>query len=269
MLEGEWGDTIQFTTATCPDVTGLSTSNVTENSVSLNWTADPMAHGWIIEYGYSGFSQGTGHTANTTTNSFTATGLEEDTPYDFYVKAVCGEGWNSEGWTRVSATTLEATNPTYTITVQANDPAMGTVTGGGTYNGGETCTVTATPNAGYQFVNWSNGETANPYSFVVMSSMTLTANFAQVEGIDGVDGNVSCTIYPNPTSDATTISVSGVSGVVRITVVDINGRTVRSETLECSGDCQKTMEVDGLAQGAYFVRITGETVNMVRKLVVR
>jgi hypothetical protein len=29
------------------------------------------------------------------------------------------------------------------------------------------------------------------------------------------------------------------------------------------------MEVDGLAQGAYFVRITGETVNMVRKLVVR
>jgi hypothetical protein len=269
MLEGDWGDTIQFTTATCPDVTGLSTSNVTENSVSLNWTADPMAHGWIIEYGYSGFSQGTGHTANTTTNSFTATGLEDDTPYDFYVKAVCGEGWNSEGWTRVSATTLEATNPTYTITVQANDPAMGTVTGGGTYNGGETCTVTATPNAGYQFVNWSNGETANPYSFVVMSSMTLTANFAQVEGIDGVDGNVSCTIYPNPTSDATTISVSGVSGVVRITVVDINGRTVRSETLECGGDCQKTMEVDGLAQGAYFVRITGDQVNIVRKLVVR
>ena len=269
MLEGEWGDTIQFTTATCPDVTGLSTSNVTENSVSLNWTADPMAHGWIIEYGYSGFSQGTGHTANTTTNSFTATDLEEDTPYDFYVKAVCGEGWNSEGWTRVSATTHEATNPTYTITVQANDPAMGTVTGGGTYNGGETCTVTATPNAGYQFVNWSNGETANPYSFVVMSSMTLTANFAQVEGIDGVDGNVSCTIYPNPTNDATTISVSGVSGVVRITVVDMNGRTARSETLECSGDCQKTMEVDGLAQGAYFVRITGDQVNIVRKLVVR
>jgi hypothetical protein len=29
------------------------------------------------------------------------------------------------------------------------------------------------------------------------------------------------------------------------------------------------MDVDHLAQGAYFVRITGDEVNMVRKLVVR
>jgi hypothetical protein len=60
-----------------------------------------------------------------------------------------------------------------------------------------------------------------------------------------------------------------VSGEVRISVVDMSGRTVRTETLECSGDCQKTMEVEGLAQGTYFVRITADAVNLVRKLVVR
>jgi hypothetical protein len=49
----------------------------------------------------------------------------------------------------------------------------------------------------------------------------------------------------------------------------MNGRTVASETLECNSDCVKTMEVVRLAQGAYFVRISGEQVNMVRKLVVR
>ena len=88
------------------------------------------------------------------------------------------------------------------------------------------------------------------------------------EGISNADG-VSCTIFPNPATSSTTISVGGVNGKVKIEVVDMNGRTVASETLECNSDCVKTMEVDKLAQGAYFVRISGEQVNMVRKLIVK
>ena len=563
MLIGDWGDTITFTTQTCPNVSGLTSSSVTFNSVTLSWTAQTMAQSYRIEYGYQGFSQGTGTQVPVTTNTYTVTGLEDETNYDFYVKAVCATGWESEQWTHITVTTATAPTTTYTITTGVNnsaygsvlgggmyaenstatltavpntgyhftqwqdgnttnprtitvtgnatytayfaadqytvtatsaDATMGSVTGGGTYSYGTTATLTATPNYGYHFTAWNDGNTDNPrtvtvtsdtaltaafaansynvtvlsndvtmgsvtgggtytynstatltatalsgynfrywddgntsnprlltvtgdvtltavfsddtsvvhnytvtlsvndpamgsltpaageytyaegtqlsitatansgyhfvswsdnvtdnprtltvtgdialradfeadidstavltvlvndvtmghvtingqavptytgrlgdqvtiaaeaydhYQFVnwsdgdinaqrtytlTESNATLTANFRSLEGIDGVDGNVTCTIYPNPTSDATTISVSGVSGVVRITVVDINGRTVRSETLECSGDCQKTMEVDGLAQGAYFVRITGETVNMVKKLVVR
>ena len=63
--------------------------------------------------------------------------------------------------------------------------------------------------------------------------------------------------------------MSGVNGIVRIAVVDMSGRTVATETLECSDDCVKTMEVDNLPQGAYFVRITADNTNMVRKLIVR
>ena len=268
-VEGDYSAPITFTTLICPDVTGLATSNVTYNSVTLNWTADPMAEGWMIEYGYMGFAQGTGTNVTVQENSYVVNGLEDETPYDFYVKAICGEDWNSEGWTRVSATTQTAENPTYTVTVTVNDATMGTATGGGTYQAGQSCTVTATANSGYRFVNWSNGETANPYTFTVVSNITLTANFESVQGIEEVSGDAVCTIYPNPTSDVTTISVSGVNGKVRIAVVDMNGRTVASETLECSSDCEKTMDVDQLAQGAYFVRITGDNVNMVKKLVVR
>ena len=101
------------------------------------------------------------------------------------------------------------------------------------------------------------------YSAFMSTSFTTIA-----VGIDGV-AEASCAIYPNPTSSATTISVSGVSGKVKIAVVDMNGRTVASELLECSSDCTKTMDVERLAQGAYFVRITGENVNMVKKLIVK
>jgi hypothetical protein len=88
-------------------------------------------------------------------------------------------------------------------------------------------------------------------------------------GISDVEGDVSCTIYPNPASTETTISVSGANGLVRIAVVDMNGRTVASDELSCSADCTKQMTVEGLAQGAYFVRIVGDNINIVRKLVVR
>ena len=101
------------------------------------------------------------------------------------------------------------------------------------------------------------------YSDYASTSFTTIA-----VGIDGV-AEASCTIYPNPTSSTTTISVSGVSGKVKIAIVDMNGRTVASELLECSADCTKTMDVERLAQGAYFVRITSENVNMVKKLIVR
>ena len=88
-------------------------------------------------------------------------------------------------------------------------------------------------------------------------------------GISDVEGDVSCTIYPNPASTETTFSVSGANGLVRIAVVDMNGRTVASDELSCSADCTKQMTVEGLAQGAYFVRIVGDNINIVRKLVVR
>ncbi|MBP5189392.1 MAG: T9SS type A sorting domain-containing protein, partial [Bacteroidales bacterium] len=56
---------------------------------------------------------------------------------------------------------------------------------------------------------------------------------------------------------------------VEVNIVDMNGRVVMSDSMSCEGDCAKTMEVSGLAQGAYFVRISGENVNMVKKLVVK
>ena len=69
----------------------------------------------------------------------------------------------------------------YTISVSANPDNAGTVTGGGTYEEGTSCTVTATPNQRYLFVNWTeNGvevSTEQSYTFTVTADRTLVANF--------------------------------------------------------------------------------------------
>lgn len=54
----------------------------------------------------------------------------------------------------------------------------GTAIGGGEYKVNTQVTVTATPAEGYRFVGWSNGVTANPYTFTATENISLQATFA-------------------------------------------------------------------------------------------
>jgi hypothetical protein len=71
--------------------------------------------------------------------------------------------------------------PRYTITVRASPAADGKVTGGGTFVEGSSRTVTATPDAGHSFVQWTdNGtvvSTSPDYTFTLGSNITLIADF--------------------------------------------------------------------------------------------
>lgn len=71
--------------------------------------------------------------------------------------------------------------PTYMITTASFPMTGGVTTGGGNYISGETASVSATPNQGYNFTNWSeNGiiVSGNPtYSFTVNVNRNLLANF--------------------------------------------------------------------------------------------
>ncbi|MBO7617494.1 MAG: S8 family serine peptidase [Bacteroidales bacterium] len=73
---------------------------------------------------------------------------------------------------------------TYEITATANSDEWGTVTGGGTYEEGTTCTLTATPAEGYAFVNWTkDGEvvsTEATYSFTVTEAGDYIGNFGLI-----------------------------------------------------------------------------------------
>ena len=71
----------------------------------------------------------------------------------------------------------------HTITVSANPVEAGTVTGGGEFEETDEITVKAVANEGYEFVNWTEGETvvsteAN-YSFEVLADRNLVANFQE------------------------------------------------------------------------------------------
>ena len=77
-----------------------------------------------------------------------------------------------------------AASQTFTVTVDSNNEAQGSATGGGEFTYGQSCTVTATPNEGFMFSYWTlNGEALagapSTYSFYVTSDAHLVAHFAE------------------------------------------------------------------------------------------
>ena len=86
--------------------------------------------------------------------------------------------------------------PTYTLTVNSGEG--GTVDStGGTYNQGQTVSVRAIPNPGYEFTGWLGdvSGTSNPLSITIDSNTSITAQFTRIKYLLGVnisgDGNVT------------------------------------------------------------------------------
>ena len=91
--------------------------------------------------------------------------------------------------------TYTAGASSFAITANANPSSGGTVTGAGSYASGGSCTLTATPNSGYTFSNWTlDGtlvSTSASYTFTVIGNATYVANFTS-------SGSNPCTITTFP-----------------------------------------------------------------------
>ncbi|MFP4024984.1 MAG: GEVED domain-containing protein [Thiohalospira sp.] len=100
-------NTLEVTTDTPPDTeaptapSNLSSSNVTENSVDLSWTASTDNVGVT---GYDIYKDGS-YLANTSSTNYTVTGLSASTTYEFYVKAKDAAGNVSTASNTISVTT--------------------------------------------------------------------------------------------------------------------------------------------------------------------
>ena len=109
----------------------------------------------------------------------------------------------------------------YYITATANPTDYGSVSGAGAYSQGATCTLTATPNTGYYFLNWTEDGTAvsydATYSFTVNGDRNLVANFVEGGSMcnivfdlhdsygDGWNGNYLVVDYGDGNSEQFTI----------------------------------------------------------------
>ena len=273
----------------CTVPTNLHQTVVDYNAVTLDWTNGGNEQNWVVKV----FNSRIGEIFDTVSaHPATINGLAANEQYFATVQAACGNlGDGFSDWSdTISFTTTECVAVSNIICAEPTDTYVQI---SWTSNGSENAWIVE-----YGMPGFGQGEemgrvtaTTNPYQLSLagfdpeteyevyvyaqcMEGLTSVpagpASFTTRSiGISGIEGNADINIYPNPTTGSTTISVNGISGKVNVAIVDMNGREVMNSAMECDGDCEKVMNVEGLAQGAYFVRIYGEEINSIRKLIVR
>ena len=115
--------------------------------------------------------------------------------------------------------TLTVSSSTYTVTVGASPAGYGTVSPASISASPDSWSgnITATPNAGYQFVNWTTGAnvtlnaaaTTNPIKIKASAASTLTANFSAATyrvTLDNQDATSAGTPYVDATYNTTTLT---------------------------------------------------------------
>lgn len=169
----QWDDGVMTASRTDSNVTGniTVTAEFAINTYTLTYTAG--AGGTI-----------TGTSPQTVSHGSDGTAVEAvpNTGYHF-VQWSDGSTTNSRTDTNVTAdisVTAEFAINTYTLTYTAG--ANGSITGSSpqtVVHGANGTAVTAVPNTGYHFVQWSDGSTANPRTDTnVTANISVTATFA-------------------------------------------------------------------------------------------
>ncbi|MBL7774328.1 MAG: T9SS type A sorting domain-containing protein [Chitinophagaceae bacterium] len=283
-------ETISFYTMLPP--TGIT---VAESGVSayVSWVPTNVLNTFAIRYRFLGGTSWT--TVNATGTSTTITGLSICSNYELQMQTTCSGG-SSSAWSNSINFSTNATPPSSAINATVNNT---------------TCTTswTAVPGAAYYGTRfrrtnpigaWSNATTNAPnklltglprnacYEFQVQSfcagsptgsawsvSKTFcTAAAAPLKTVNGSDDYAqTMSIYPNPVNQILNIDIPVTDTKdILIRMMDIHGRTVKTEKLKLDGEevLHFQMDVTSLAEGLYIVQVyKDETCVQLSKLTIQ
>ena len=252
------------------------------SSVTLGWSASGNATSYALRV--SGAGNDWYDTVSGTTA--TVTGLYANTLFVAIVRALCLPGVVESDWSEPIQFTTDECQPVQGITVGeitatsaliswASAPGSSGYTVEWGPEGWTNINDAAMAAVSVNSYNITDLEPDSPYDLFVINNCSPTQQSvnnqrvsfrtAHGQGIADIEGG-SVTLAPNPASSRVSISLGGFGGVVKVELVDVNGR-VRDKWSVTSG--QLTVDLGGYAQGAYFVRVTGERQTAVRKLIVR
>ena len=129
----------------------------------------------------------------------------------------------------------------FNVAVSSADESMGTVSGSGEFAYGTAVQLTATPAEGYQFKQWSDGNTDNPRTIVLTQDTTLTAEFELVPITYKVSGksNNSSMGYVSGTgtyNEGTEVKITAVARFGNIFTQWSDGETVNPRTFILTQD---------------------------------
>ncbi len=129
--------------------------------------------------------------------------------------------------------TTQTSSTQYIVQLSSNPANSGSTNGAGTYDSGSNVTVTATPNNGFAFTNWTeNGSIVSSiasYTYTINGNRTLVANFAEVNNsalLNGISGGSLIRVTDdnpvNPSANPNAYKINGTAITVEAWVYPLS-----------------------------------------------
>ena len=201
---------------TCPAPTGLTVSNIGQNSADVSWTPGGSESSWIVEYKTATATSWT--TATVSTPSYQIVGLTSLTAYQVRVKADCGGG-DESSYKSTSFTTPNC---------NASDACSYTFVLGDGYGDGW--------NSGYLTVEQGNTVVATLEA--VNHNVSSTQTYDTVNLVLCDNTSTSLVWHEGNFDDEVSITVIGPDGTQIFTISDpstATSTTIHTFTTDCSG----------------------------------
>ena len=286
--------TVNYRTApyNCAAPDTLYVFDITHNSATFDWAETGNDSVWQLVL----WHQNEVYTSLLVTERpYTVEGLDPDTYYSASVRGYCGSanqiagdwstrnyfhtkgcpavrGLDTAGVTATSVTLEWDADPMAQDYLLQYGPAGFMLTeGADSMVSGNSCVIVGLrPATAYDFyVRTRCDEDWLSSGYMRLSNVVTRQNV----GVREVGPQFHFTLTPNPANGVTTVQIllqpSQLADVLHVTVADLTGRDVLARDLECDGNCQLSLDIEGLPAGAYFVRITGKQGSAVRKLIVK
>lgn len=266
---------------------GLSITNVKACEATLNWTALASAAEYKVQYRVTGSGSWSSTLDAGTATSYTFTGLNPSTGYDFQVRAICANDQKSD-WSKASSTTSACPVPTSLIVT-----AVGLTTSSLDW-ADAACTT------GYLFRYRAFGDLDWIELTSATSNINLTGLFAatlyeaQVANDCGagnsawsgstiweteyfkVAGDITSVtaynVFPNPSNGAFTVAFNSVAENVPVAIMVQNmfGQVVyREDNLAAAGINQHMIDLKQATSGVYFVTLNVDGKELKTSLMVK
>ena len=253
-----------------PELLGVEESGITQTSAVAAWELNHSVSTWNVQYKAAADANWTESISNHPW--YNLNGLTPNTTYQVRVQANCGNGNVSEWTAIVTFTTLPEDTP-----IPCETPT------GLTSTNVENHAISITWDANAEVSSWNiryrvaNGDwtiqTSSTNSYTISDLEGLTTYVIQVQANCGDDGlsewsnsiaaqttNVgivnylenSIVLFPNPANDVINVQSSRFK-VQSVEVTDVYGKSINTVHVT---DNPTRINVSGLANGMYFVRVT-------------
>ena len=150
----------------------------------------------------------------------------------------------------------------FELSVSVNDEAYGSVA-----IESPSCavrTLTATPNEGYEFTGWNDGNTENPRTVTITSDTAFMAIFTASGSSSLQEVNArEFALYPNPAKSFVTLEFETLEENTLLQILDLNGRRVRTLDLKAGVETLR-IDLGNLPEGVYTIMLG----NTAKKLIV-